>query len=201
MKSFHRYTVRECGIFLPFMSEEWGTEWIHKQPTWDTGIRLRCTKLLKMYTYHIMATTICLCTEYINTPLTITFIKSFLRVTKNDCETYNSPNYGYASMLPLPCFPPLSLLLQKHINQKSIQRTPATQCTGGYPLTILTCLKFKFLLTFQFPNPQLGCQKITVRNSRPALPRIIPSLKGKQSKEQVVVGDFCRDSDVMSGGN
>lgn len=141
----------------------------------------------------------CLCIEYINTPLTRRFIKSFLNVTKNDCETYNSPNYGYASILPLPCFPPLSLLLQKHINQKSIQHTPATQCTGGYPLTILTRLKFKFLLTFQFPIPQLGCQKITVRNSCPALPRIIPSLK--QSKEQVVVGDFCRDSDVMSGGN
>lgn len=120
---------------------------------------------------------------------------------KKDCESYNSSNYGYASILPLPCFPPLSLLLQKHINQKSIHHTPATQCTGGYPLTILARFKFKFLLTFQFPNPQLGCQKITASNPRPALPRIIPSLKGKQSKEQVVVGDFCRDFDVMSGGN
>lgn len=53
---------------------------------------------------------------------------------------------------PCPCFPPLSLLLQKHINQKGTQRTPATQCTGGYPLTILPRLKFKFLLTFQFPQ-------------------------------------------------
>lgn len=82
-------------------------------------------------------------------------------------------------LLLLPCFPPcLSLLLQKHINQKS---APATQCTGGYPLTLLTPLRFKFLLMFQFPDPQLGCQKIT-------LIRVIPSLKGKQSTEQVVVG-------------
>lgn len=132
-------------------------------------MRSKCTKLLKMYTHHIMATTICLCTKYISTPLAITFIKSFPPCYKNYCETYNSPNYGYASTLPLPCFLPLSLLLQKHINHKSIHCTPATQCTGGYPLTILTRLKFKFLLTFQFPNPQLGCQKITVRNSRPAL--------------------------------
>lgn len=154
-----------------------------------------------MYARHSMATAICLCIEYIYSPLPMTFIKSFPPCYENDCETYNSSNYGYASILPLPCFLPLSLLLQKHINQKSTHRTPATQCTGGYPLTILTRLKFKFLLTFQFPNPQLGCQKITVRNSRPALPCIIPGLKGKQSEEQVVVGDFYRDFDVMSGGN
>lgn len=135
-----------------------------------------------------MAPTTCLCIEY--THLTITFIKSFLHVAENDCQTHNSPNYGYASVLPLPCFAPLSLLFQKHINQKSIHGTPATQCTGGYPLTILARLKFKFLLTFQFPNPQLECQKITARNSRFAFPRIIPGLKGKQITEQVVVGDF-----------
>lgn len=99
-------------------------------------------------------------------------------------------------LLPLPCFPPcLSLLLQKHINQKS---APATQCTGGYPLTILTRLRFKFLLTFQFPDPQLGCQKITVRNSR--------TRKVNRARSWLLWGIFLffpfqRSLDVMSAGN
>lgn len=85
MKSFHHYTVKGCGISpVTFMSEEWGTEEdeFNAQPTWDTGIWLKCTKLLKMYAHHSMATAICLCIEYIYSPLPMTFIKSFPHVTK-----------------------------------------------------------------------------------------------------------------------
>lgn len=37
--------------------------------------------------------------ERLNAPLSVPFIKSFLCVTENDCETYNPPNYGYAAMV------------------------------------------------------------------------------------------------------
>lgn len=92
-------------------------------------------------------------------------------------------------MPPYYPFPVFSLITPTKTH-KSEKYTPATQSTGGYPLTILTCLQFKFLLTFRLPNPQLRCQKITEEPLAPALACIIPGRKGKQSEEQVVMGDF-----------
>lgn len=163
MKLLHRYTVRGCGVFHVMRRGGRGG-WINKRPTSDTGVWLKTFKVSKKCT---LATTMCLCTGYIYTPLALTFIKGFPQITKMTAKLIIHLIMVMPPYYSLPCFLPLSLLLQKHINQERIHRTPGTQCTGGYPLTILTRLQFKFLLTFQFPNPRLGCRKITLSPCSP----------------------------------
>lgn len=157
MKSFHHAADRKCGIFLSVVAECCRTESIKKKKKAcvrrrDPAQESPVSKSVDLPYGGRKSTDV-----PINNPLTLTFIKSFLRLIRKKKKKMTVKLIIHLIMVmppyyPCPCFPPLSLLLQKHINQKGTQRTPASQCTGGYPLTILTRLKFKFLLTFQFPQ-------------------------------------------------
>lgn len=103
-----------------------------------------------------------------------TLIKGFHRVRKMTMKLIMHLITVMPPYYPCPVFyPSLISPMKTHKSRKYTPRPGNTPYMGGYPLTILTRLKLKFLLTFQFPNPQLRCQKITrrsgVASSPPAL--------------------------------
>lgn len=110
----------------------------------------------------------------INNRLTLTFIKSFLhliRKKKDDGETYNSPNYGYASILPLPLFSPALITLTKTHKSERHTAHPCITMHWGIPLNYPNTSQIQISPDIPVPpDPQLGCQKITARNSRPGAP-------------------------------
>lgn len=109
----------------------------------------------------------CLCIEYINTPLTRRFIKSFLNVTKNDCETYNSPNYGYASILPLPCFPPSLITLTKTHKSEKYTAHPSNTMHWGIPLNYPNTSQIQ--ISPDIPVPQSSA-RVSENNSEELMP-------------------------------
>lgn len=106
-------------LLLHHGAPSWAEEaFLGKQVSWD---QLKSS----IHPSSTVSIIICMSIKYI---YAIIFIKSFPHVVK---MTYNSPNDGFASILAPSYFLLLSLRLQKHVNQKSIQRSPTTQCTGG----------------------------------------------------------------------
>lgn len=137
-------------------------------------IHFRTSQSRKVWTYRTAAAKVRMRLEYINNHLTRAFIKSFLHIMrkkKDDGETYNSPNYGYASILPLPLFSPTLITLTKTHKSERHTAHPSNTMHWGIPLNYPNTSQIQISPDIPVPpDPQLGCQKITARNSRPGSP-------------------------------
>lgn len=140
MKSFHHGADRKCGIFLS-VAECCGKESVNekKEEKKKACTRRQTSELASLKKWGLSvrwAQKYERCLEYINNRLALTFIKSFLNfMKKDDGETYNSPNYGYSSILPLPLFSPSLITLTKTHKSAHLCNTMHWGIPPNYPNT------------------------------------------------------------------
>lgn len=140
---------------------------------------------------HITTTTICLCIEYIYTHLALTFIKDFPPCYENDHETYNSPNYGYASILPLPCFLPSLITLTKTHKSEKHTTYPWNTMRWGIPLNYPNMSQIQISTDIPVPQSSARVSENNTEELAPCSPPLHYSqFKGKHGEEQVVAGGF-----------
>lgn len=71
----------------------------------------------------------------------------------------------------------------------------------GIPLNYPNMSQIQISTDIPVPQSSARVSENNTEGLSPCSPPHYPRFKGKQSKEQVVVGDFWRVFDVMSGGN
>ena len=71
----------------------------------------------------------------------------------------------------------------------------------GIPLNYPNTSQIQISTDIPVPQSSARVSENNTEELSPCSPLHYSQFKGKQSEEQVVVGEFCRDCDVMSGGN